>query len=109
MQLIHAKIDRPLGSYHPRHPDLYYPVNYGYVPGVMAPDGAEQDVYVLGVTEALAEFTGERIAVIHRRDDVEDKWVLVPPGLRLSAEEIMRQVRFQEQFFDAYVVLEEDA
>lgn len=50
MQLIHAKIDRPLGSYHPRHPDLYYPVNYGYVPGLMAPDAAEQDVYIRALT-----------------------------------------------------------
>ncbi|MBQ8201404.1 MAG: GNAT family N-acetyltransferase [Clostridia bacterium] len=105
MKRIYAKIDRPLGSYHPRHPDMYYPVNYGYVPGVMAGDGAEQDVYVLGVNEPLADFTGELIAIVHRRDDVEDKWVLAPEGMRFTAEEIMAQVRFQEQYFDAYVVV----
>ena len=107
--MIHARIDRPLGTRHPRHPDILYTVNYGYVPGVMAPDGDEQDVYVLGVDVPLTEFTGDRIAVIHRRDDVEDKWVLAPAGMRFTAEEIMAQVRFQEQYFDSYVELEEDA
>ena len=44
-------------------------------------------------------------AVIHRRDDAEDKWVVAPPGLRLTAEEIREQTRFQERFFDAQVIL----
>ena len=36
-------IDRPLGTYHPKHKDIFYTVNYGYVEGVIAPDGEEQD------------------------------------------------------------------
>ncbi len=63
-QIIKFTIDRPLGSFHPNHPDIYYPVNYGYVEGIIAPDGEEQDVYVLGVDEPLKEFTGRVIAVI---------------------------------------------
>lgn len=105
---ITARIDRPLGSAHPRHPDLIYLVNYGEVPGVMAPDGAWQDVYILGVNEPLTTFTGRRIAVIHRRDDVEDKWVLAPEGMTFTAVEIMDAVRFQEQYFDSWVELVED-
>ena len=105
---ITARIDRPLGSAHPKHPDLIYLVNYGEVPGVMAPDGDWQDVYVLGVDEPLTVFTGRRIAVIRRRDDVEDKWVLAPDGMIFTAEEIMAAVHFQEQYFDSYVELVED-
>ena len=56
--IVTARIDRPLGSRHPRHPEMIYPVNYGEVVGVMAPDGDWQDVYVLGVNEALSTFTG---------------------------------------------------
>ena len=41
---VHCVTDRPLGSAHPRYPEMIYPVNYGYVPGVMAGDNAEQDV-----------------------------------------------------------------
>ena len=36
---------------HPEYKDMYYPINYGYIEGVMAPDGEEQDAYILGVNE----------------------------------------------------------
>ena len=105
--LITARIDRPLGSAHPRYPDMIYPVNYGEVPGVMAPDGEGQDVYVLGVNVPLESFTGPRIAVIHRRDDIETKWVLAPEGMTFTAEEILAAVHFQEQYFDSWVEMTE--
>lgn len=102
--LYTAHIDRPLGSCHPRHPDLVYLVNYGEISGVLAADGDWQDAYILGVDVPVESFTGELIAVIRRRADVEDKWVLAPEGMRFTAEEIMEAVRFQEQYFDSYVV-----
>ena len=34
-------IDRPLGTYHPKHKDIFYSVNYGYIEGVIAPEGVE--------------------------------------------------------------------
>lgn len=98
-QTVKVTIDRPLGSFHPNHPDIYYPVNYGYVEGIIAPDGEEQDVYVLGVDKPLKEFTGRVIAVIHRFDDVEEKWVAAPENVTFTKEEIMEQVHFQERFF----------
>ena len=55
---VTVTVDRPLGSYHPEHKDMYYPINYGYVEGIMAPDGEEQDAYILGVDEAIEKFTG---------------------------------------------------
>ena len=64
-------VDRPLGTSHPSHPEMVYPVNYGYVPGVMAGDGEEQDAYLLGIDVPMAMFTGTVVAVIHRLDDVE--------------------------------------
>ncbi len=45
---VSGKIDRPLGSQHPRFPDTIYPINYGYVEDVYAEDGQRQDVYLLG-------------------------------------------------------------
>lgn len=96
-------IDRPMGTYHPKHKDIYYPVNYGYIPSIIAGDGEEQDAYVLGVNEPLQEFTGVVIAIIHRFDDVEDKWVVAPEGVTFTKEEIWEQVKFQEQFFKAEI------
>ncbi len=97
------RIDRPTGSRHPEHGFLY-PVNYGYVPGVIAPDGEELDAYVLGVSEPLAEFCGQCIAIVHRLDDDDDKLVLVPDGVELSDAEILARTRFQEQYFDSRVL-----
>lgn len=96
---VKVKVDRPLGSCHPVYQDLHYPINYGYVEGIMAPDGEEQDVYILGVDVPLEEFTGRVIAVIHRLDDVEEKWVAAPEGKTFTEEEIREQVSFQEQYF----------
>ena len=107
--LFTARIDRPMGSCHPKYPEMVYPVNYGEIVGIPAPDGDWQDAYVLGVEGPVATFTGERIAIIRRRDDVEEKWVLAPANLHFTAEEIMAAVHFQEQYFDAYVVMEAEA
>ena len=102
-KFVTVTVDRPLGSFHPQYPDLYYPVNYGYIKGVMAPDGEEQDAYILGILEPVAEFTGRVIAIIHRHDDIEEKWVVVPDTMRISADEILQRVSFQEQFFQSEV------
>lgn len=96
-------IDRPLGTYHPKHKELYYPVNYGYIPGTMAPDGEEQDAYVLGIDEPVSEFFGKIIAIIIRNDDTEDKWVVAPENTSFTKEEIMQQVAFQEQYFQSEI------
>lgn len=105
--LVTIKMDRPIGTEHPKHPGLIYPVNYGYVPGLIAPDGEEQDAYVLGVDVPLEEFTGRLIAVIHRFDDVEEKWVLAPEGMRFTKEEIKEQTRFQEQYYHTEIRMEQ--
>lgn len=72
----------------------------------MAPDGEEQDAYIIGVEEAVQQFTGKVIAIVHRYDDVEEKWVVAPDGLRFTREEIAAQVHFQEQYFDSEIRME---
>ncbi len=103
-QTVHGTIDRPIGSRHPQYPDMIYPVNYGFVDGVFAPDGAEQDVYVLGTDKPLDEFAGKVIAVYHRLHDVEDKWIVSLDGADYSDEEILQKIRFQEQYFDGELI-----
>ena len=97
---VKGKIDRPLGSAHPRIPTLVYKVNYGFVENVFAPDGAEQDIYLMGIDYPVEAFEGEVIAVIHRRNDIEDKWIVAPKGKNFSEEEILDSIMFQERFFD---------
>lgn len=105
---VTVTVDRPLGTAHPRHPDILYPVNYGYVPGILAPDGEEQDAYVLGVDRPVVSFSGRVIAIIHRWDDVEDKWVVAPEGLRFTKAEIESTVSFQEKYFRFETIMWEE-
>lgn len=96
-------VDRPLGSVHPKHADIVYPVNYGYLEDTKSGDGEELDAYILGVEEELAEFTGEVVAVIHRLDEEDDKLVVVPAGTELSDDQILEETYFQEQYFESEI------
>ena len=92
-------VDRPLGCHHPKHDDLVYPINYGYIPDVLGGDGEELDVFLLGVDTPAQTFTGRIIGIVFRADDVEDKLVMAPEGKTFSAEEIARAVYFQEKYY----------
>lgn len=100
-----VKVDRPLGSSHPDFPEILYAVNYGYIEGVIAPDGEDQDAYILGVNEPVSEFTGKIIAIIIGNDDIEEKWVIAPENKNFTEQQIMQQLRFQEKYFDSKVLM----
>ena len=101
---ITIKIDRPINSKHPKH-GFVYEANYGFVPGTKAPDGEEIDAYLLDVNESVEEFTGKCIAVIHRKNDNDDKLIVVPGNAKdMSDEEILKAVNFQEKWFDSVIV-----
>src|SRR5256885_15333734 len=86
-------IDRPLGSRHPREPDMVYAVNYGCIPSTVSGDGHPVDAYLLGVKEPVEQAEGVVIALVIRADDVEDKLVVAPEGQRYSVEQIAEMVR----------------
>lgn len=103
-QIVRGKIDRPKGSRHPRYSDMIYPINYGYVEGVISDDGQEQDVYVLGTDEPIETFEGRVIAIYHRFNDAEDKWIVSFSGSDYSNKEILQAIHFQEQYFEGELV-----
>lgn len=102
-KLVEVKMDRPMGSKHPKH-GFIYPVNYGYVPNTISGDGEELDCYVLGVFEPLEKFTGKCIAVIHRTNDNDDKLVIVPQEKDYSDDAIRALTEFQERFFESIII-----
>lgn len=104
--MINVIVDRPLGSKHPDY-DMIYPVNYGYVEGVFAGDGEEQDAYILGVNEPVEKFSGNLIAIVHRLNDNEDKWVVAPDGMNFTPDEINNILYFQEQYFESEILMQE--
>lgn len=98
---VHVEIDRPIGY---RHGDTVYPINYGYIPGVMAGDGEAQDAYILGVDAPLSAFDGRVVGAVCRKNDAEDKLVVAPEGTVFHQGQIAQAVRFQEQYFDTYII-----
>ena len=93
-------IDRPIGYVHHKgEKTLVYPINYGYIPGVLGGDEEELDVFLVGVDKPVSEFTGRIIGIAYRADDVEDKLIMAPEGMDFTAEQIAREVQFQERYY----------
>jgi inorganic pyrophosphatase len=101
-KIVTVKMDRPLGSAHPKH-GFIYPVNYGYIPGTVSGDGEELDAYVLGEHKPLDEFQGQVIAVIHRINDDDDKLVVMARGRNYTDDQIRALTEFQEQYFESEI------
>lgn len=101
---VTVEIDRPIGFHHvTKGIHLDYTVNYGYLPGVSGGDGEEQDVYILGVSEPIEQFTGRIIGAVRRADDNEDKLIAAPEGMTFTKEQIAEEIRFVEQYFDSTI------
>lgn len=98
-QTVQVVVDRPLGSVHPRWPDLIYPVNYGELPGTLGGDGQPLDAYLLGWDTPITEAGGVVTALVLRGDDSEDKLIVVRPGTIWTEAELWIAVQFQERFF----------
>lgn len=101
MRRVSVIVDRPIG--YKNEFGTVYPVNYGYVPNIMAGDGEEQDAYILGEDKPVKRYEGYLIAIVKRKDDVEDKWVVADKAYTL--EEIKTQIEFLEKYFDSTVQL----
>jgi inorganic pyrophosphatase len=99
-KIVTIGIDRPIGYVHHKgEKTLVYPINYGYIPGVLGGDEEELDVFLLGVNEPVSEFTGRVIGIAYRADDVEDKLVMAPEGMDFTAAQIATAVQFQEKYY----------
>lgn len=75
---VNIKIDRKLGSRHPKHGFMYM-LNYGFVPDTVSGDNEELDAYLIDEFEPVDEAVGKVIAVIYRIND-DDKLVVFKNG-----------------------------
>ena len=103
-QTLTIEIDRPVGYVHRKgEKNLVYPINYGYIPGVLGGDGEELDVFLLGVDQPVATYTGRIVGIVYRADDVEDKLIMAPEGMTPTVAEMTEAVHFQEKYYDSHV------
>ena len=101
---VNVKIDRPIGSRHPKYPDHIYLVNYGFVPNTVSGDGEELDCYILGENKPLKEYKGKCIAVIHRLNDDDDKLVITSKNKNFTDSEIRLSIDFQERYYKSVII-----
>ena len=103
-KMVEVKIDRPIGSKHPKYPDHIYLVNYGYVPNTISGDGEELDCYILGEYKPLKKYKGKCIAVIHRLEEDDDKLIIVPKNKNYTDSEIRLLTDFQEMYYKSEII-----
>ena len=100
---VKVLIDRPIGC---DHDGIVYPLNYGYIKEIKALDGEYQDAYVLGIDKPVETFEGKVLAIINRKNDIEDKLVVCGQDEGYSKEEIKKAVNFQEKYFKSKILLD---
>ena len=99
---VKVSIDRPIGY---EHNGITYSLNYGYIKEIKAPDNEYQDAYVLGIDKPVKNFEGKVVAIINRKNDIEDKLVVCEENKDYSKEEIKKAVNFQEKYFKSKIIL----
>lgn len=99
---VEVKIDRQLGSKHPKHGFMYM-LNYGYIPNTISGDGEELDAYLVGEFEPVESSKGKVIAIIHRTNDNDDKLIVSVNGKNYTDEQIRALTEFQEQYFESEI------
>lgn len=100
---VNIKIDRKLGSRHPKH-DFMYMLNYGFVPNTVSGDNEELDAYLIDEFAPVDEATGKVIAIIHRINDDDDKLVVSKNGKDYSDDAIRALTEFQEKYFESEII-----
>ena len=101
---VKVYIDRQLGSTHPKHKNIIYPVNYGYIKEIKALDNDYQDVYLIGIDYPVETYNGKVYAIVERENDNEDKLIVVTDDKDYSIEEIKEKIDFQEKYFKYKIV-----
>ena len=103
-KVVDIVIDRPIGYVHKKEKyTLTYPINYGYIPGVLGGDGEELDVYLLGVDVPEDKYEVRIIGIVYRKNDVEDKLIAAPKNMIFTKEQIVKEIKFQEQYYDTEI------
>jgi inorganic pyrophosphatase len=66
-----SRVDRPRGTVHPRHAEVVYPLDYGYIRGTQASDGGGIDVF--RGSASGAGVVGAYVTVDRHKRDLEAK------------------------------------
>ena len=97
-----VEIDRPIGY---DHNGIIYELNYGYTKRLVSPDGDYLDAYIIDDDFYSSSYFGEVIAIVHRKNDIEDKLIVGKKGQTISKEDLLKKINFQEKYFDIELIM----
>ena len=108
--VVHVWIRNSKGEYlisqrsatRPTFPLMWECVGGSVLKGESSIEGAVREIKEevgLDVEPERGKLEGKVIAVWHRFDDVEDKWIVSLDGKDIAEEQILGDISFQEQFF----------
>ena len=96
---VNLKIDRPLGSKHPKY-NFIYPLNYGDVSKTIEMMEKNQMCIYQEFFEVVDEYKqGKVLSYIHRINDNADKLIVVSDNCNYMNNQIRALIEFQERFF----------
>lgn len=99
---IKVTIDRPIGF---NHNGVLYEQNYGFTKEILSLDSEYQDAYVIGVNKPITSFKGKVIAIVNRKNDLEDKMVVCDKNSNFTKDEIKSLINFQEKYFKSKIIM----
>ena len=97
-----VEIDRPIGY---DHNGIIYELNYGYTKRLVSPDGDYLDAYIIDDDFYSSSYFCEVIAIVHRKNDIEDKLIVGKKGQTISKEDLLKKINFQEKYFDIELIM----
>ena len=97
-----VEIDRPIGY---DHNGIIYELNYGYTKRLVSPDGDYLDAYIIDDDFYSSSYFGEVIAIVHRKNDIEDKLIVGKKGQTISKEDLLKKINIQEKYFDIELIM----
>ena len=83
---------------------IVYTQNCGYIKEMASLNNGHQHAYVIGVDVPLKTFKGKAIAIINRKNDIEDELIVCDENAHFSKEEILEMVDFQEKNFKTKLI-----
>ena len=100
-----VEIDRPKGTYDPDYQSIYYEENMGYVCDYYKERKKYMRCYVLGIDEAPKKIRCRVIAIIKRKNDIDNILVTVPCRVKMKKKEIKERVSFIEDYYEYSIIM----
>lgn len=85
--------------------EITYHVDEGLIDNYFIQNGEKKQCYIIGLEEGSEKKCGRLIAYVHRKDDIEDRYVISTSKTPYSKEEIAALIAYKEQYFDSKIFM----